>query len=52
MNDLDLVLKALNEKLHMQETLLDVQQKQIDQLKEKLRKYELMELEKIAKEAM
>ena len=40
MNDLDLVLKALNEKLHMQETLLDVQRKQIDQLKEKLHQYE------------
>lgn len=43
MNDLDLVLKALNEKLHMQETLLDVQRKQIDQLKEKLSKYESIE---------
>lgn len=52
MNDLDFVLKALNEKLHMQETLLDVQRNQIDTLKEKLRKYESIELEKVPKEAM
>lgn len=51
MNDLDLVLKALNEKLHMQETLLDVQREQIELLKEKLRHYETLE-PKVPKEAM
>lgn len=52
MNDLDYVLKALNEKLYMQETLLDVQRNQIDRLKEKLHQYESIEPEKVPKEAM
>lgn len=52
MDNLDFVLSAVNEKLHMQDSLLSIQREQIDKLKEKIRQYESAELEREKKEAM